>query len=280
MALITASYSRPFAATQYEHPRSVSISATRDQSGDGSIHHAATSYVMARLGPFSDTTALSIAGQNKSMQSTFTVGYGMTGAAFVRNGYGLIGSGSLFDGKGLAVNNRSRDPQTAIVNGATVQVPARTSVLIPLSSGYIHGVGVSPGPTLSEQEAKSGQYLYKGNIKPVIIAGGFWVMARFESPEGHALPVQFTRKRPGEKLERLYLDSRQRAMLFELRKDGPDIERYVTTEADQDTPAQEYRCAVTQSRGPRDDHRVSTYQELIYTCVQVVDAGLKTARRR
>jgi hypothetical protein len=77
--------------------------------------------------------------------------------------------------------------------------------------------------------------------------------------------VQFTSKQPGDRLERLYLDSRLQAILFELREDAPTITRFVTTESVDGRPGDEYRCTVPQAEAPRPD-QVSSYRPLRYAC--------------
>lgn len=266
----TAGYSKSFSAPEQEHLRSVSLSASANQAKGSSNTGAATAYVSSQLGAVANATSLSQSRNSTSAQTTFSMDYAVTpaGAAFTREDSGRAGIGGLFDGAGLAgvsIANNSQDPQTALVGGRSVEVPPNTNVYVPVGTGYLRGVTVSPGPALSEEQAKAGQYLYKGNVKSVVIADGFWVMARFETAGGQALPVQFTYKRPGEKLDRLYMDRQQRAMLFEIRDEGAVIERFVSTAGEGTQRGGEYRCTVPQSAAPKPGD-VSTYQLLTYAC--------------
>lgn len=271
---VSAGYSQSLDPDAHDHLRSYSLNASgsRDPGGglSGTRGEAAAVYLGSRLGSVANATSLNVSRNSTSMQSSFSTDYALTesGTAFTRENMGSVGSTRLFESLGSAgvtIANRSQEPQTALIDGASVDVPPGTNVYVPVTAGYLRGVTVSPGPALDEERAKAGQYLYKGNVKAVVIADGFWVMARFESPQGRALRVQFTSRQPGDRLERLYLDSRMQAMLFELREEGPTITRFVTTEGVDGRPGDEYRCTVPQADAPRPD-QVATYRALRYAC--------------
>ena len=272
--LLSAGYSRPFTAPEYEHLRSVSLSASRsDSGGDSGANTAATGYLTSQLGPVGNTASLSRSARSTSVQTTFSMDYAVTpaGAAFTREESGRMGGGGLFDAggqAGVSILNRSQDPQTALVSGRSVEVPAGASVYVPVGTGYLRGVTVSPGPALNEEDSRAGQFLHKGNVKSVVIADGFWVTARFMRSDGQPLAAQFTYKRPGERLERLYMDRQQQAMLYEVRDEGALIERLVTAEGE----TGEYRCTVPADQAPQPGD-VSTYKRLSYQCAVLPGPG-------
>ena len=263
---LTSGYSKSFTAPEQEYLRSVSLSGAASQSRDSKNDASATAYVSSQFGPVANTALFSKNKNSTAAQTTLSMDYALTssGASFTREDSGRFSGGGLFDGIGLAgvsIANHSQDPQTALVGGFSVDVPPGTSVYVPTGTGYQQGVTVSPGPALSAQDAKAGQYLYKGNVKTVVIADGFWVLARFSLPDGKLLPGQFTYKRAGEKLERLYMDSKQQSIMYEVRDEGSQIERFVTVEGD----SREYRCVVPQSDTPQPGES-TIYKLLTYTC--------------
>lgn len=274
-AAVSVGHSRSLDPASHAQLRSYSLSASGSRSpGDGAAGTqggAAAGHIDAQLGPVAHTTSLSAGRDTTSLQAGFSLDHALTdaGAAFTRENRGVVGSTRLFEHPGAAgvtIANRSQEPQTALIDGASVDVPATTNIYVPVAAGYLRGVTVSPGPALGEAQAAAGQYLHKGNVKSVVIADGFWVVARFVAPDGTALPVRFTARRPGERLERLYLDSRRQTVLFELREDGPTITRFVVTEGVDGRPGAEYRCTVPQADAPRPD-QVATYRPLRYDCV-------------
>ncbi len=282
----SAGYSQSFAAADHEHLRSVSLSASGAQSASGTNDASAIGYATSQFGPVGNTLSVSGSRYSTSVQTTFSMDHALTGqgAAFTRDRTSGVSTAGLFNSEGsagVAVFNHSQEAQTALIGGGSFEVPAGANVFVPISSGYLRGVTVSPGPALREEKAKAGEFLYKGNVKSVVIGDGFWVLARFEQADGAALPVQFTYKLAGEKLERLYLDSKGRALLFELREPGPALVRYVVTEAADGRPAAEFRCEVPQSAVAQPD-AAAGYQTLNYACrpLPAQDAGGSLARAR
>lgn len=265
---VSAGYARQFDDRDGSVLRSASLGVSRNQDSTG-----ANSYVTAQLGPVGSHLAMAKASNGTaSAYLTLTSSYGVSeqaGPAFAADSAAFNRSGEVFGEDGMSalqVVNRSVEPQTLMIDGRQFDVPPESNLLIPISQGYVRDLSVTPGPALNEGDLRQTRVLHKGNIQTVQIARGAWVLARFLVPDPRtgrdaALPAQFTYRRDGEKLERIYPDAQQRALLFELIEDDRDATRYITVPQHRAG----FACVARREDLPsRDDHL--TYKELGYRC--------------
>lgn len=268
----SAGYSRAFDPATSQYLRTVSTNVQVSQPGSGQVTQAGNAYLTSQLGPVSNSLSVSSSsGGTNAVNTSFQAHLGASpaGVAFARDGQGVPVT-DLFQPGGMAavtVINRSQEPQTVNVGVQRVEIEPNSNVLIPVNEGYLRDVSVTPGPVANAGEVQAGRLLYKGNIKSVTIEEGFWVIARFteRSPQGGAservLPVRFTYKRPGEKLERLYASAKDEALLYEFKENGDRVERFITV----DGSSQEYRCWADVAQMPKAGD-VAGYKEFVYAC--------------
>jgi len=238
--------------------------------------------VQSQWGVVKNSTQLSYSAQGGAViNAAFSSSYGASKEGFAFNSPDAPhpgGAGSLSSSgfAGVVVYNRSLEQQSVVVHGQETVVPAQSNVLIALATGYLDDVRVTPGPVQNLSGVEDGQMLYKGNLKSVVIPEGFWVLARFKNADGAAnsapiLRPEYTFKRPGSALERLYLSANGEASLFEFKENGHDIVRYITVP----DGAQQYRCVTPASAMP-EPGASSSYAQMDYACT-ALPAGLNRA---
>lgn len=272
-AQLSAGISRSFDNQQEEYLRSVSASVQHSSQTEAAARTAANFQVSSQLGSVANATNIARGGDgNTSLSTTFSANYGASpaGVSFSKE-LNTVATTSLFSSQsqaGVSVINRSQEEQTVKVQGRETVVPPKSNVLIPLNEGFVQDVKVSPGPVANADDARAGRLLHKGNIKSVTINDGFWVIAKFTdskaSREGASvkpLAVEFTYKRPGEAVERLYASPAGEAILYEFKENGDQIERFISLSG----TGLEYRCLANASDAPVQGE-MSSYKEMIYRC--------------
>lgn len=275
-----AGVSRTFDPQQEEHLRSVAASAQYAAPSAGPRSTAITAQANSQLGPVANSTSVSTDNKgNTSVNTSFSAHYGVSPAGLAFAGESQsVSTTSLFAGQsgaGVTVINRSQEEQTVKIQGRETVLPPNSNVLIPINQGFVRGVTVSPGPVASADDARAGRLLHKGNIKSITINDGFWVVAKFFEDNGVArlpgqkpLQVEFTYKRPGEAVERLYASPSGDAVLFEFKENGEFIERFISVTDSKN----EYRCVANSADIPAPGE-LSSYKEMQYRCKALPAGG-------
>jgi hypothetical protein len=283
-----ASYSLAYSETMPQDSEGLKLISSYSLSLQGGLGSASSgnpavysANVESRLGVFQNTSNITHSAQGgTSFNTAFATSYGVSkeGIAFnLTDSRGSsVGSMSSSGQASVVVHNRSQEVQFVIVNGRDNEIPPQSNVMIPVQAGYIEDIRVHPGPVLNMNASMDGQMLYKGNLKKVIVPEGFWVLARFKdaaAPRSSKafLDVEFTFKRPGEAVERVYPSSNGEVSLFEFKENGEEIVRYVSVKGG----TQEYRCAAKAADMPKPGGLLG-YAEMEYLCT-LIPGGVRKA---
>ncbi len=277
--------SSSYSGVDYPHLRSTSLSVSGQQ--DKGVQSSSVQ-ASAHWGPLDLIGGLSHATNSSTAANVMaSATYGVSGgrAFLAQAGQGGVGLGALTRGgiAHMAVVNRSRHAQQVSVGNTVVDVPAKSNTMVPVPAGFLRGVTVAPGPVLNDESLQAGQMLYRGNIQRVDIPDGQWLQARFvqraEPDDGVTpqapLPVRFTYKYPGGRMERVYQTNDGASMLFEYDEfeQATQIERFVTV-GKSDTPL---RCMVEKTALPVSEEDEKSYQTVTYTCESYMSRAMKFA---
>jgi hypothetical protein len=211
---VSAGLSSPGSVFSGNGGGSWSVAASQRFATGGNSQPVASGYLTERWGSWMTSHSAVLGNGTASVSSSFNTGY------ILGRGVGsLVSNGDAFGARpfstgstGIVLENMSNENHTAVIAGATHEVPAKTSVYIPQPAGRLQSLSVSPGPA---QDLGRNVFLNKGNVHSVSIPSGIWVLASFRTIDGRAISPDYVVNNLSGRRERLYADRAGNSLLFE-----------------------------------------------------------------